>query len=387
MTPAARIQAAIEILDQIAAGEPAEKALTSWARSARYAGSKDRAAIRDHVFDVLRQKLSCAAIGGGLNGRALMIGSLTQAGTDLDSVFTGEGHAPSPLADDERPDAPALDVAEAWDIPEWLLPLWQSSLGDKAAEVAEIQRHRAPVFLRANLRRTTTEEAIMALAAHEITAQPHPLSPSAIEVTGNARRIKQAPAYLTGEVELQDAASQALVDALPLADAGKVLDYCAGGGGKTLAMAALSSAMMHAHDANPRRMKDLPDRAERAGIAVRLLKTNELKETGPFDLVLCDAPCSGSGSWRRAPEGKWRLTPEVLDEVTGIQAQILEDAAPLVVSGGALAYATCSVLSVENQDQIEAFLSARPDWTLETQRSFTPLDGGDGFFVAVLRKS
>lgn len=387
MTPAARIQAAIEILDQIVAGEPAEKALTSWARGARYAGSKDRAAIRDHVFDVLRQKLSCAAVGGGINGRALMIGCLRQAGSDLSTLFTGEGHAPAPLSDDELAPAPALDGAAALDIPEWLVPLWQSSLGDTFAEVAEIQRHRAPVFLRANLRRTTVADAIAALSVEGIEGQPHPLSPSAIEVTANARRIKQSPAYLTGEVELQDAASQALVDVLPLPQSGKVLDYCAGGGGKTLAMAALSPATMCAHDANPQRMKDLPDRAERAGIAVRLLKTSELKQTGPFDLVLCDAPCSGSGSWRRAPEGKWRLTPDVLDDVAGIQAQILDDAAPLVAEGGALAYATCSVLTVENQDQIARFLSKYSDWSLETQRAFTPLDGGDGFFVAVLRKS
>lgn len=387
MTPAARIQAAIEILDQIVAGEPAEKALTSWARGARYAGSKDRAAIRDHVFDVLRQKLSCAAVGGGMNGRALMIGCLRQAGSDLSTLFTGEGHAPAPLNDDELAPAPALAGAAALDIPEWLVPLWQSSLGDASAQVAEIQRHRAPVFLRANLRRTTVADAIAALSVEGIEGQPHPLSPSAIEVTANARRIKQSPAYLTGEVELQDAASQALVDVLPLPDNGKVLDYCAGGGGKTLAMAALSSATMCAHDANPQRMKDLPDRAERAGIAVRLLKTSELKQTGPFDLVLCDAPCSGSGSWRRAPEGKWRLTPDVLDDVTRIQAQILEDAAPLVAEGGALAYATCSVLTVENQDQIARFLNKYTDWSLETQRAFTPLDGGDGFFVAVLRKS
>lgn len=321
---------------------------------------QDRAAIRDHVFDVLRQKLSCAAIGGGMNGRALMIGCLRQAGADLGALFTGEGHAPAPLREDELAPAPAVEGAAALDIPEWLVPLWESSLGDQSAEVAGMQRHRAPVFLRANLRRTTVADAIAALAVEGIQGQPHPLSPSAIEVTENARRIKQAPAYLTGEVELQDAASQALVDVLPLPESGKVLDYCAGGGGKTLAMAALSQASMFAHDANPRRMKDLSDRAERARIAVRLLKTSELKQTGPFDLVLCDAPCSGSGSWRRAPEGKWRLTPDVLDEVTGIQAQILEDAAPLVAAGGALAYATCSVLSVENQDQIARFLSSHP---------------------------
>lgn len=386
MTPAARIQAAIEILDQITDGEPAEKALTTWARNARFAGSKDRAAIRDHVFDVLRQRSSCAAVGGDDSGRGLMIGLLTQAGADLDSLFTGEGHAPLPMTEAEKGYGHAPEGADALDIPEWLFPLWRQSLGDDAAEVAAIQRHRAPVFLRVNLRTSDIEAAVATLAVDGIVAVPHPLSPTALEVTENARRIKQSPAYLTGQVELQDAASQALVDALPLPKQGKLLDYCAGGGGKTLAMAALTRATMFAHDANPQRMKDLPDRADRAEIAVRICRTTELRGQGPFDLVLCDAPCSGSGSWRRAPEGKWRLTQALLDDVTALQAQILRDAAPLVAAGGALAYATCSVLEVENHAQVQAFLADHPGWTLEVERLFTPLMGGDGFFVAVFRK-
>jgi 16S rRNA (cytosine967-C5)-methyltransferase len=161
-----------------------------------------------------------------------------------------------------------------------------------------------------------------------------------------------------------------------------VLDYCAGGGGKTLAMAARARLKLFAHDVDPRRMRDLPARAKRAGARVTLTEAPQ----GPFDLVLADAPCSGSGSWRRAPEGKWLLTPDRLAGVIAVQAQILDRIATLVAPGGVLAYATCSLLRAENEAQIAAFQARSPGWSLASQRRLTPLDGGDGFFVAVLRR-
>jgi 16S rRNA (cytosine967-C5)-methyltransferase len=161
-----------------------------------------------------------------------------------------------------------------------------------------------------------------------------------------------------------------------------VLDYCAGGGGKALALAARGAAVT-AHDADPGRMRDLPARAARAGARVEI----EAAPAGAFDLVLCDAPCSGSGTWRRAPEAKWRLTPERLAALTELQAQILDQAAPLVAPGGALAYATCSLLEAENGAQTADFLARHPGWQLENERRLTPLEGGDGFYLALLRRS
>jgi 16S rRNA (cytosine967-C5)-methyltransferase len=206
-----------------------------------------------------------------------------------------------------------------------------------------------------------------------------------LEVTDNARKIQSSAPFRDGLVELQVAASQAVVEALPLRDGLKVLDLCAGGGGKTLAMAARARLALYAHDADPKRMADLPARAARAGAKLRLTEMPEA--AGPFDLVLADVPCSGSGSWRRAPEGKWRLSPERLQQLVNIQAQIIDQASRLIGKGGVLAYATCSMLRCENDAQIDGFLSRNSAFAETSRHRFTPLSGGDGFFLAILRKT
>ncbi|EIE51951.1 NOL1/NOP2/sun family protein [Citreicella sp. 357] len=381
MTPAARIQAAAEVLDRIAQGTAAEKALLGWSRGARYAGSKDRAAVRDHVFDVLRRWRSTAAVGGGQTGRARMLGLLRQDGMDPQTLFTGVGHAPEPLSADELGAGRPARGGEALDLPDWLLPIWTQSLGDAAVGTALALRQRAPVFLRVNLARIARSDAQALLASDGIESQPHPLASGALEVTRGARAVSRSSAYTDGFVELQDAASQAVVDALPLAPGLRVLDYCAGGGGKALAMAARTGTEIQAHDADPARMKDLPSRTARAGAQIRTVAAPE----GRYDLVLCDVPCSGAGSWRRAPEGKWRLSANGLDALLQTQSDILRQAAPLVGAGGTLAYATCSVLMPENTARIKAALAEMPGWTLELSRQFLPSDGGDGFFLACLR--
>lgn len=381
MTPAARAQAAIEALDKIAGGAAAEQVLTNWARGARYAGSKDRAAVRDLVFDVLRRWRSTAAQGGGDTGRARLLGLLRQTEGDIDGLFSGLGHGPKPLSEAERAAGAAPQGAEAEDLPDWLWPRFEAALGAQAGTVAQQLRHRAPVCLRVNLARTDRAGAAAALAEDGIQTQPAGQSPSALLVTEGARAVSRSRAFSEGLVELQDAASQAVVDALPLADGLRVLDYCAGGGGKSLAMAARApGAVIHAHDADPRRMADIDPRAARAGAAIQRVA----RPSGLYDLVLCDVPCSGSGAWRRAPEGKWRLTPARLDELCGIQAEILDRCKALVTPGGALAYATCSVLAEENDTQIARFLSRNPGWQCRDSRTFLPDAEGDGLFVAVL---
>ncbi|WP_045390184.1 RsmB/NOP family class I SAM-dependent RNA methyltransferase [Falsirhodobacter sp. alg1] len=380
MTPAARLSASIEILDRWLAGVPAEKALVNWARASRFAGSGDRNAVRDLVFDAIRCRRSFAALGGSETGRGLILGGLRARGEDPVGMFTGEGHAPAPVAEDETGHTP--EGGAALDCPEWLAAQLESSLGGDFAPVMEALRHRAPVFLRAV---GNVEAVRKALAAEGIMTEPHPLAAKALEVKEGARKILQSKAYASGKVELQDAASQAVVELLPLADNDRVLDFCAGGGGKTLAMATRARLKLVAHDSVPRRMADFRVRAERAGVRVGYLDTAAaLSET--YDLVLVDAPCSGSGSWRRSPEGKWALTPERLNELTGIQDAILKQVRGAVQPGGYLAYATCSLLDVENKDRIEAFLSGNPDWKVVSTRTLTPLDGGDGFFVSLLQR-
>ena len=383
MTPAARVQAAIELLNAISAGKPAEQALTTWGRTSRYAGSKDRAAVRDHVFDALRCWRSSAARGGGDSGRARMLGLLRGQGSDPQEVFTGVGHAPAPLTEAELAAGRSPEGAEAWDLPDWLAERFADSLGSEAAGTAHALRSRAEVFLRVNTLKSSMDDAVARLAEEGIVAEPHALSPTALRVTEGARKIARSQAYLDGEVELQDAASQAVVDLLPLSDGMRVLDYCAGGGGKALAMAArLRGGRVEAHDADPRRMADLPARALRAGATV----TPVTVPKGPYDLVLCDVPCCGSGAWRRAPEGKWRLTQARLSELCATQGAILDKAAHLVSGGGHLAYVTCSVLHEENSGQIQAFCQRQTGWRMISERQFLPDAGGDGFSVAILAR-
>jgi 16S rRNA (cytosine967-C5)-methyltransferase len=383
MTPAARVAAAIEILDGWLAGAAVEQVLTSWARARRFAGAKDRAAIRDHVFDAVRCRRSYAAFGGGETGRGLMIGALRAAGRDPAELFTGEGYAPAPLAPDDAPARHDLSDEERLDCPDWLAPQLRESLGADFAAVMEALRHRAPVFLRANLLKATRDEAIRALAGDGVAARPHPLSETAIEVTEGARRVQQGATFSRGLVELQDAASQAVVDALGVAPGMRVLDYCAGGGGKALALAALG-AEVDAHDIEPRRMADLDQRAVRAGAAVKTISVSQLPGDKSYDLLFADAPCSGSGAWRRSPQGKWDLTPERLDELCAIQAGILDQLAVVAGPETRIGYATCSLLEAENGAQISAFLERSPKWRLLSSRRLSPIDGGDGFFVSVL---
>ncbi|MFA3915672.1 RsmB/NOP family class I SAM-dependent RNA methyltransferase [Ruegeria hyattellae] len=387
MIPAARIQAAIELLDEIEAGKPVEQALTGWARRSRFAGSGDRAAVRDHVFEALRRKRSFSSIGGAGTGRGLMLGALRQSGNDPGSVFTGARHCPAPLSDAERGGGrdPASD-AERYDMPDWIWPEFSASLGDEAGVSATALQRRAPVWLRVNLALTSRDVAARALLDNNINTDPHPSVETALLVTEGERRVATSSAYRDGLVELQDASSQAVIAALPLQPGMRVLDLCAGGGGKALAMAATRGVQVCASDIDPRRMRDLPDRAARAGVNIELLDPDAVAQAGPFDLVLVDAPCTGSGAWRRSPAAKWALTQERLDTLTGIQADILDRAAELTSSGGLLAYATCSVLRAENTRQAQKFTASHNAWRCVFEQLWPVSDLGDGFFTAHLTR-
>ncbi len=383
MTPGARVAAAIEILGDMQEGLAAEQALTRWARRSRFAGSKDRAAIRDYVFDVLRRKRTASHYGGGQSPRALMLGALREQGADLDALFSGEGHAPVPLSQSEQQiPAPPQDRATRMNLPDWLVPLFDDSLGADADRAAQALQERAPIFVRANIAHVTAAEAQAKLTEEGISTTFVPECGTALRVTDGARKLRNSEAYQSGLIELQDAASQALVAALPPGH--RVLDYCAGGGGKALAVAAQPNRTVSAHDIDPARMRDLPVRAARAGTQINILVQEQMTE--PFDLVLCDAPCSGSGAWRRAAEGKWTLTPERLAALTEIQDDILRKAAALVKPRGTLAYATCSILNAENEDRVTAFLAEHQGWRLVSQHRFPIGDAGDGFFAAHLQR-
>lgn len=376
MTPGARMAAAIAVLDGWLAGTPVERALTNWARGARYAGSGDRAAIRDHVYDVLRRLESCAQAGGGRSGRALMIGLARQQGLAVADLFTG-GYAPDPLDEVERR-TPEF-VPDPWrDVPDWLRPVLRDALGGRADAVIGQMAQRAPLYLRVNVRATKVELVEDSLARDSIYTEKTALN-GALMVVDGGRKLRQSQAYRDGLVEIQDLSAQQAVAAIGWPASGAVLDYCAGGGGKALAIAAISDAAIHVHDANPARMRDLLPRADRAGVAL-----HPIDHARSYDAVLVDVPCSGSGTWRRDPEAKWHLTPGRLDELTGLQAKILQEARALVRPGGRLVYMTCSLLRAENEDQVTAFLTRHGDWRLTQQRRFMPPAGSDGFFLAEL---
>lgn len=383
MTPGARVAAAIEILHDMQGGLAAEQALTRWARRSRYAGSKDRAAIRDHVFDVLRCKRTAAHYGRSENPRALLVGLLHAQDAEMDTLFSGIGHAPAPLTPQESEfPAPPEDKATLWNLPEWLVPHFEAALGAHTADTVMALQERAPVFLRVNTAKIQRDEAQDILASQGVQTELNPLCDTALTITEGARKLRNSESYTQGLVELQDAASQAVVASLPVGL--RVLDYCAGGGGKALAIAAQNDREVVAHDIDPRRMGDLPVRAARAGVTIQQLTTDEIQTAAPFDIVLCDAPCSGSGAWRRAAEGKWTLTPVRLAELTDLQDKILDDAAALLSPSGTLAYATCSVFRDENEDRIAAFLNRHSGWRCVQQHRYEIGPQGDGFFTAHL---
>ncbi|MGR3486315.1 MAG: RsmB/NOP family class I SAM-dependent RNA methyltransferase [Paracoccaceae bacterium] len=382
MTPPARHQAAIECLDAILGGARPDAALRDWGRAHRFAGSGDRRAIRDIVWDGLRNLRSAAVAGGGGDaptGRAVVLGLLRLAGRDPAEVFGAGAHAPAPVQAAQVRAAPT--DAQAADLPDWLLPVMREALRDGFDDWVAASRHRAATYLRVNAAQTTRDAAADLLGREGIVTKPHPQVATALRVTDRAHALSASRTYAEGLVELQDAHSQAAVARLPRA--GRVLDLCAGAGGKALAYAAREGGRVVATDAEPGRMADLPARARRAGAEVIV---DHAPAAGAFDLVICDVPCSGSGTWRRDPMGKWSLTPDGLAALNSTQDAILARGASLTARGGAVALMTCSVLPVEGEARRDAFLAAHPGWRDEQTVRWPMGPLGDGFFLSVLRR-
>lgn len=385
MTPSARVSAAIDCLDRISSGEAAEKVLTTWARANRFAGSTDRRAIRDLVFTALRNRRSFAWIGGGETGRQIMLGAAHAAGT-LEAWFDGQGYGPATITEQEReatrPIGAARDAVRH-DVQDWIWELATRGVPQQSETLSAL-KSRAPVFLRVNTLKGPISAVREALTAEGIGTEPHSLSPTALKVTSNAPKVAASRAFAEGLVEMQDAASQACVDHIAeLLPGASVLDFCAGGGGKSLAIAAFRPKQIFAYDAHAGRMKDIPARAARAGTKIKILS----EPAGRHDVVFCDCPCSGSGAWRRQPEAKWTLTGERLAEICDLQDDILDRATEHVTDDGHLVYATCSILREENENRRDAFLERHQDWKLKSSRRFSPLEGGDGFFIAVFTRN
>ena len=338
MTPNARYQAAIEIIDEALEASALDKILTNWGRKHRFAGSKDRSAIRDIVFDVYRRRAEYCRLGGSMSGRGLVLGALIASQTDPRTVFNSEKFSPDCLTEQERDRSNLLETLTDLDnanIPEWLfnhIPV------DLVPEFAA-QRSKAALFLRVNVRKTSIAAACASLESDGVTAEPYAAVPNALIVTNGERRVKVSTALGSGLVEIQDAGSQAITIELnaPKGANSKILDYCAGGGGKSLAMAARSDAQIYAYDISEARMVDIKPRSKRAGVDIVPISKAALK-LNSYDYVLIDVPCSGSGAWRRNPEAKWLFNRARLDDLCAIQLDILNRATNLTTPEGRVGY-------------------------------------------------
>ena len=380
-----RAAAAIDCLHPILDGQPVETVLRDWARQNRYAGSKDRSAIRDILYDVLRRKDECEYTGGGPTPRALVLGWTRLQGFQVEEVFGADPFGPTELTVEEL-SVVAPKNGPVWNMPDWISSRLLEDHGDTAMSIAKALCARASLDLRVNIQKMTRTEAQAALTAEGFEVEQTEAA-TGLRVIGPKRAISQSKLFQSGAIELQDTHSQSVCAEIPVQQGQTILDYCAGGGGKTLALAAKEpNARFLAWDISSKRLRDLPERAKRAGSDIEILNDDPFNGAQSFDAIVLDVPCSGSGSWRRDPQGKWRLTKDRLEELQHIQSTLLDRAAPHVAHAGCVTYVTCSVFEAENQNQIERFLATNPHWAVENQRAWLPNTEGDGFFLCILRK-
>jgi 16S rRNA (cytosine967-C5)-methyltransferase len=394
MTPAARLQAAIDVLTELEqTALPADRVLREYFRARRYAGSKDRAAVAERVFDCLRHYYSYGWTMNGSAPRRLVLASLIVDTTHPDEFFTGAPYAPAPLTDEERATVETNRQGPppyAWgDYPEWLDGELERAFGAQRMTEMYAQKTRAPVDIRVNTVKTTREALTAALAAEGYDAKPAPLAETGLRLDGDkTAKLSASPLFAAGHFEFQDAAAQMAAQLCDAKPGMRVLDYAAGGGGKALALAAAmqNKGTILAHDISDKRLAMIGPRAERAGVTI----IQPGKPSGLFDLVLLDAPCSGTGTWRRQPELRVRLTPERLQSLVALQSELLEKCVPFVKPGGRLVYATCSVLPCENDDRIAAFLGRHREFSADPETFFRASPyrtQTDGFFTAILHRT
>ncbi len=438
MTPGARLAAAIEILEAIEdANTAADAIIRAYFRPRRYAGSKDRRAVGGRVFDVIRHRARLdwwiAGAAGDMQPSArlrvlasvLILDKETPEG--VKSLFDGSAHSPSSLdaAEEELLENlsgkpllhEAMPPGVVYEVPEWLDETLQGQWGENYEAEMTALNLPAPVDIRVNTGRVSRDQARKSLSIDHIKTEPAALSPIGLRLSERAR-LEETKAFKKGLIEVQDQGSQLIALLCETKPGMTVVDYCAGAGGKTLALAdamalqggEASKGALIACDISSKRLSGMDDRLKRCGVKKiqKLVLDDEpalAALEGTADRVLVDVPCSGTGAWRRHPEARWRLTPERLDQHVGEQQKVLEAAAKLVKPGGHLIYATCSVLIQENENQVEAFLDNHRIFTLmpiadiwsrilptpcppsETGVRLTPASTDtDGFYCAVMER-
>ena len=429
MTPAARLQASIELSEAIAAdSRPADAVVSEWLRDRRFIGSKDRRHLTQAVYDRLRHRARldwwCERVHLAASERSRALAELVIVGGhpvgDVAQLCSGQRFGPEPLAPKEKTRLEKLERAPldhreqppevAGECPAWLLP----KFGADSAATLRALATEAPLDLRVNRLKATREEAIAGLVADGLHPQPTPLSPLGLRLTGRPN-VAETAAFKGGLVERQDEGSQLAALLVGARPGMRVVDFCAGAGGKTLALAGemANKGALIASDVLEKRLERAAERLRRAGahnVTRRPLSSHRdpwvKRHKAGFERVLVDAPCSGTGAWRRNPDARWRSLEEEFERIKVLQAEILESACRLAKPGGRLVYVTCSLLAEENEAQVARFLAAHADFRLvpitqawaesvggdlpagagETLTLRPEVHGTDGFFVAVLER-
>jgi 16S rRNA (cytosine967-C5)-methyltransferase len=440
MTPGARLQAAIEIIDEInSANEPADSLISGYFKKRRYAGSKDRRAVAERVYGTMRKHARLAwwiertGSTATITARMRIIADLSLSdklqASDITDLFNSSRHCPPALDEDElalatalagRPLSHQTDMPDSvrHEFPQWLECSLKETFGDALNAEMSALNQMAPMDLRINTAKSSVQQVLEKLKQDQIEASPCPWSPIALRVSGNVK-MGGVAAYKNGLVEIQDEGSQLLALMCDARPGMNVIDFCAGAGGKTLALAANMTEQgalqgsLTACDIFSRRLARIKPRLERAGAAAVVQKVL-VSEDDPWvienkntaDRVLLDVPCSATGTWRRTPLAKWQLKPVDLEELILTQRRILASASTLVKPGGRLIYATCSILAEENENQIDWFQQQTDDFQVlngneiwqQSIGSIAPPTNGpymrltpastqtDGFFCAVLER-
>jgi 16S rRNA (cytosine967-C5)-methyltransferase len=424
MKEAAVLQSVIEILFQYEAEKkPIDQFCYTYFKNRRYVGSKDRQAILGYVYGVIRRRASCDwwALERGVSPlmtrpfEAARIRVLTYlwiiekvARDKIGILFSGEKYAPEKVSDKERaiferiPENPSLPPWVEGEFPEWLFPTLKRRFGESLKQEMQAFLNQASVDLRVNTLKTNRNEALKNLQDAGFSVSPTSLSPQGLRYQGR-ENITQSKAFQDGLIEVQDEGSQLIADLLDIKPGQTVLDLCAGAGGKTLAIAALlqNKGRVIATDTAEWRLKRAKQRLKRAGasnVELRVISGVQDKwfkrQIDRFDCILVDAPCSGSGTWRRNPDQKWNITKQDIEELSVLQASLLDLAASVLKPGGFLVYATCSLLCEENEDVAASFLKNRPHFEVvpcglegESFLALSPFKNNtDGFFAAKFKK-
>ncbi len=404
MTPGARLAAAAEVLDQVLQGRSAaDRALQAWGRAHRFAGSKDRAAIAERAYAVLRRLGECEAVAGKRDARGLVLASLVVCDhlpvSEVARLAVDGTHAPGALTRQEESRLAAHVPGKGdmlLNVPGWLLPRLELAFGDRLMAEVEALNERAPLDLRVNTLKASRDDVIAELVMGGLSAAPCAQAPDGIRLeAGSDARVTGLACFIEGRVEIQDESSQLATRFAAPAPGETVIDLASGAGGKALAIAALMQdrGRVIACDVSIDRLMALGPRRARSGASIIAIAGDPYGERiaqlvpDGADLVFIDAPCSGSGTWRRNPEAKWTLDAVRLEGYLTAQQQLLERAAALVAPQGRIVHAVCSVLAEEGPEQVAGFCRRHPAWTVARSLRLTPASTGtDGFYAAELRR-